>query len=167
VNGKTVSETFASPAELRKARKICRARPVGNRLVRRKGTAEIVQREAALEIAALPDIVFAGLHKSGHFDLEAVEMATRAAAHELGAKALRRLRAPTEFVREVSCPCGHRGQFPRDIEPDTDVWVWTTYPVGRTAFRSLVSRRHKAPSWLIEIQDAYRGIRPRIRLRPI
>ena len=34
-------------------------------------------REAARELEALLDVVFNGLRKSGHFDLEAVEMATR------------------------------------------------------------------------------------------
>jgi hypothetical protein len=39
-------------------------------------------------------------------------MATRAAAHELGAKTLERLLcAPTEFAREVACPCGQRAHF--------------------------------------------------------
>jgi Uncharacterised protein family (UPF0236) len=39
-------------------------------------------------------------------------MATRAAAHQLGAKALERLLCvPMEFVREVACPCGQRAHF--------------------------------------------------------
>jgi len=58
------------------------------------------------------DVVFTGLRKSGHFDLEAVEMGTRAAAHQLGAKMLEQLlRAPAEFEREVPCPCAHRARF--------------------------------------------------------
>jgi len=57
-------------------------------------------------------VVFGGLRKSGHFDLEAVEMATRAAAHRLGAKMLEQLlRAPAEFEREIPCPCGQRARF--------------------------------------------------------
>jgi hypothetical protein len=39
-------------------------------------------------------------------------MATRAAAHKLGAKALEQLLcAPMEFVGEVACPCGQRARF--------------------------------------------------------
>jgi hypothetical protein len=52
------------------------------------------------------------LRKSGHFDLEAVEMATRAAAHQLGAKMLERLlNTPAEFDRDIPCPCGSRARF--------------------------------------------------------
>jgi hypothetical protein len=39
-------------------------------------------------------------------------MATRAAAHQLGAKMLEQLlRGPAEFAREVPCPCGQRARF--------------------------------------------------------
>jgi hypothetical protein len=77
-----------------------------------KKTAEAVQREAAREVAALLEVIFGGLRKSGSFDLEAVEMATRAAAHQLGAKVLEQLlEAPAEFGREVPCPCGQRARF--------------------------------------------------------
>ena len=57
-------------------------------------------------------MVFSGWRKSGYFDLEAVEMATRAAAHQLGAKILEQLLcAPAEFDREVPCPCGQGARF--------------------------------------------------------
>lgn len=39
-------------------------------------------------------------------------MATRAAAHQVGAKVLEQLlRAPAEFEREMPCPCGQRARF--------------------------------------------------------
>ena len=58
------------------------------------------------------DVVFTGLRKTGHFDLEAVEMATRTTAHRLGAKVLERLlSAPSRFEREVACPCGEQARF--------------------------------------------------------
>jgi hypothetical protein len=57
-------------------------------------------------------VVFGGLRSSGHFDLEAVEMAIRAAAHQLGAKMLEQLlSAPAEFVLEIDCSCGQRARF--------------------------------------------------------
>jgi hypothetical protein len=60
----------------------------------------------------LLEVVFTGLGKSGQFDLEAVEMATRAAAHQLGAKVLEQLLgAPGEFVRIVPCACGRQAHF--------------------------------------------------------
>lgn len=58
------------------------------------------------------DVVFAGLRKSGQFDLEAVEMATRSAAHQLGAKVLERLlSAPEEFAPSIACACGQWARF--------------------------------------------------------
>jgi len=63
------------------------------------------------------DVVFTGLRKTGHFDLEAVEMATRTTAHQLGAKVLERLlSAPSGFEREVVCPCGQQARF-REMRP--------------------------------------------------
>jgi len=57
-------------------------------------------------------VVFAGTRKRGHFDLEAIEMATRTAAHQLGARVLEKLlSAPAEFEREVPCPCGQKARF--------------------------------------------------------
>jgi hypothetical protein len=58
------------------------------------------------------DIIFTGLHKSGQCDLEAVEMATRAASHHLGAKVLERLlSAPARFELSMPCNCGQQARF--------------------------------------------------------
>jgi hypothetical protein len=58
------------------------------------------------------EVIFAGQHKSGRCDLEAVEMATRAASHQLGAKVLERLlSAPAECQLPVACDCGHAARF--------------------------------------------------------
>ncbi len=58
------------------------------------------------------EVIFTGLRKSGHFDLEAVEMAVRAASHQLGAKMLQQLlSAPAELEREIPCPCGRPARF--------------------------------------------------------
>jgi hypothetical protein len=57
-------------------------------------------------------VIFGGRRKSGRFDLEAIEMATRAAAHQLGAKILEQLlSAPAEFARQIDCPCGQHARF--------------------------------------------------------
>jgi hypothetical protein len=57
-------------------------------------------------------VFFAGSRKSGHFDLEAIEMATRTASHHLGARMVEKLlSAPTEFERKVPCPCGQKARF--------------------------------------------------------
>lgn len=58
------------------------------------------------------EVIFTGLRKSGQCDLEAVEMATRAASHHLGAKVLERLlSAPAGFELTVVCDCGHQARF--------------------------------------------------------
>jgi Uncharacterised protein family (UPF0236) len=57
-------------------------------------------------------MIFAGGRKSGGFDLEAIEMAIRAATHQLGAKLLEKLlSAPREFKQTVPCDCGQQAQF--------------------------------------------------------
>jgi hypothetical protein len=125
VNGKTVSGSFATPAALRKAehgiaafhrfreRKNlpCNARS-RIRCRARKKTAETILHEAEREIGTLLEVVFGGLRKTGRFDLKAVEMATRAPAHQLGAKIIEQLlSAPAKFAREIGCPCGQHPWF--------------------------------------------------------
>ncbi len=44
--------------------------------------------------------------------MEAIEIATRAAAHHLGATIVENvLNAPAEFEHEAPCPCGHKARF--------------------------------------------------------
>jgi hypothetical protein len=58
------------------------------------------------------EVIFTGLHKSGQYDLEAIEMATRAASHRVGAKVLERLlSAPARFELTLPCSCGHQARF--------------------------------------------------------
>ena len=80
--GKTVSETFPSPAAFEKA-----------------------QREVAKEVDTLLRLVFAERRKTGQLDLEAVEMALRAALHRGALTELLRTTAPVAMA--VSCRCGH------------------------------------------------------------
>ena len=52
------------------------------------------------------------MRKSGQFDLEAVEMAARAASHQLGAKVLERLlSAPAGYASTLACECGRQARF--------------------------------------------------------
>ena len=58
------------------------------------------------------EVIFTGLRKSGQCDLEAVEMATRATSHHLGAKVLEHLlSASGEFQLTVECACAHQARF--------------------------------------------------------
>jgi hypothetical protein len=58
--------------------------------------------------------VFEEQRKTGRLDLEAVEMAMRAAMHRAGASALTQLlrgNPPGPDEREVPCPCGHKARY--------------------------------------------------------
>lgn len=57
-------------------------------------------------------VIFAGRRQSGGLDLEAVEMATRAALHQAGAAVLEELlAAPDQYPRQVPCGCGQSAQY--------------------------------------------------------
>ena len=57
-------------------------------------------------------MIFAGRRRSGKLDLEAVEMATRAALHRAGATVIEELlAAPEEFPPQVPCGCGQQAHY--------------------------------------------------------
>ena len=66
------------------------------------------------EVSALLRLVFQEQGKTGKLDLEAVEMALRAAMHHAGAVALSQLLRsdpPGPDEREVPCPCGQKARY--------------------------------------------------------
>ncbi len=66
----------------------------------------------AEEVESFLAVIFAGRRKSGRLDLEAVEMATRAALHRAGAGMLEELLTPEEeFSRQVPCLCGQAARY--------------------------------------------------------
>src|SRR5207302_7456519 len=72
-----------------------------------KKTAEAIHREVAQEVDRLLQVIFAGRRKSGRLDLEAVEMATRAAVHRAGAVLLAEVLEPDgPLAQQIPCPCG-------------------------------------------------------------
>jgi hypothetical protein len=59
-------------------------------------------------------VIFSGRRKSGHLDLEAIEMAVRSAMHRAGATALSELLqfpAPATEQRTLPCACGRRAHY--------------------------------------------------------
>ncbi len=59
-------------------------------------------------------VIFNGRRRTGHLDLEAIEIAVRSAMHQAGAAALSELLqfpAPVADQRTVACPCGHQAQY--------------------------------------------------------
>jgi len=66
----------------------------------------------AQEVESLLAVIFAGQRRSGKLDLEAVEMATRAALHRAGAAVLEELlAAEEECSRPVRCRCGQAAHY--------------------------------------------------------
>ncbi len=81
---------------------------------RGKKTAAAVHEEIAREVDQWLHILFRGRRKTGHVDLEAVEMMLRSAMHQAGAAgltALLQLPAPPVEQRTVACSCGHSAQY--------------------------------------------------------
>jgi Uncharacterised protein family (UPF0236) len=59
-------------------------------------------------------VIFTGRRKTGHLDLEAIEMAVRSAMHQAGAAALTQLLqfpAPPADQRAVACGCGRQARY--------------------------------------------------------
>lgn len=77
-----------------------------------KKTAEAIQAEIAREVEQLLHTIFTGARKSGHLDLEAVEMLMRSAMHQAGASALKELlQFPVPDQRALPCPCGQQAVY--------------------------------------------------------
>lgn len=74
------------------------------------------------------------MRKTGHLDLEAVEMLVRSAMHRAGASALTellRLAAPVEHT--MPCPCGEQARY-REVRPKTILTVLGKAQVLRPYF---------------------------------
>ncbi len=106
MKGKTITETFATAAELQKAQreiaayqqfrelshklieiseKICRARPLGEDLTMSKRTGGGTSSGNQPRNRAVARAYFLAAEKTGGLDLKAVEMAVRSAMHQAGA----------------------------------------------------------------------------------
>jgi hypothetical protein len=65
-------------------------------------------------VSALLRLIFQEQHRTGKLDLEALEMALRAAMHRAGAAALSQLlrgHPPSPEEREIPCPCGQKARY--------------------------------------------------------
>lgn len=64
-------------------------------------------------------MIFTGRRKTGHLDLEAIEMAVRAAMHQAGAAALTELlQLPVPDQRTIPCACGQQARY-RELRSKT------------------------------------------------
>ena len=99
---------------------------------------ETIQQEVAQEVSQLLAVIVSGWRKTGKLDLEAVETATRSAAHHIGATVLGELLSVSPPVpRQVACPCGHQAPY-HDTRPKQLQTV-----VGRVRFERAYYRcRH-------------------------
>lgn len=75
-----------------------------------------------------------GVRKTGHLDLEAVEMLMRSAMHRAGASALTELlRFPTPDQRAIPCPCGQQAIY-RELRSKTMLTAVGAVTVSRPYF---------------------------------
>jgi hypothetical protein len=138
-NGKTVTESFPTPAAQRKAERevaefqkyrelsptfvatneeVCRARPVDDTLSAQKKTAETIQQEVGKEVAKLLAVAFGAWRRTGRIELEAVEMPVRDSMHHAGASALSRLLSmPVSHAAETPCACRQAARY-HDTRPN-------------------------------------------------
>ena len=71
------------------------------------------------------------MRKTGHIDLEAVEMLVRSALHQAGTSTLTELlRFPAPDQRAIPCPCGQRAMY-RELRVKTVLTVVGTVEVSR------------------------------------
>jgi len=91
----------------------------GNPLAGGKKTAEAIRQEVTREVEQLVGALFTGRRKTGHLDLEAVEMLVRSAMHQAGATVLTELlRFPEPDQRTIACPCGQQARY-RELRAKT------------------------------------------------
>jgi hypothetical protein len=96
-----------------------------------KKTADAIQQEVAREIEQLLRTLFTGVRKTGHLDLEAVEMLVRSAMHHAGATALTELlRFPVPDQRTIPCSCGQQARY-RELRSKTVLTVVGTVEASR------------------------------------
>jgi hypothetical protein len=99
-------------------------------------------------------VIFSGSRKSGHFDLEAIEMATRAATHQLGAKMLEKLlSAPLEFEAAVPCGCGQQARF-HEMRHKQLLTVLGSITIERPYYLCPHCHQGQSPrDWELDVQD--------------
>ena len=81
---------------------------------RGKKTAAAIHAEITREIDQWLHVLFNGRRKTGHLDLEAIEMMIRSAMHRAGAAGLTELLqfpVPPAEQRTVPCSCGHTAHY--------------------------------------------------------
>ena len=79
-----------------------------------KKTAAAVREEIAREVDQWLRVLFSGQRKTGHIDLEAVEMMVRSGMQRAGAAGLQAMLAvpvPSGSERSVPCACGERARY--------------------------------------------------------
>jgi hypothetical protein len=79
-----------------------------------KKTVEAIQQEITREVEQFLRVVFQDRRNTGRIDLEATEMAMRAALRRAGAAALSQLLqfpAPSQEGRTLACPCGQQAHY--------------------------------------------------------
>jgi hypothetical protein len=112
--------------------KICRLRPVEETLTEQEKKRRPSQQEVASEVEQLLRTIFTGVRKTGHVDLEAVEM-LRSTMRQAGTSALAellRFSAPDQCA--IPCPCGQQAHY-RESRSKTVLTAVGTVDAGSKA----------------------------------
>jgi hypothetical protein len=101
----------------------------------------------------LLQVIFIGSHKSGQLDLEAIEMATRAATHQLGAKMLEKLlNQPTECKQNLPCSCGQLMRF-HEMRPKQLLTVLGAITIQRPYYLCPYCHQGQSPrDWELDVK---------------
>jgi len=93
-------------------------------------------------------VVFSARHKTGRLDLEAIEMALRAALHQAGAAALRQLlqfEAPAADQRDIPCRCGGQAHY-RELRSKSILSALGEVTVSRPYYRCPHCHQGQSPA---------------------
>lgn len=99
----------------------------------------------AEEVGHLLGVICTGRRKTEQLDLEAIEMATRSAAHQIGARVLSRLLSLSGPIpSQVACRCGHQAQY-HDTRPKQLTTAVGEVRYQRAYYRCPHCRRGQSP----------------------
>lgn len=132
-----------------------------------KKTAAAIHQEIAREIDTLLGLIFAERRKTAAVDLEAVEMALRAALHQAGAASLSQLLRPgTAPQPSLACPCGGQARF-KGLRPKPLVTVLGRVEILRAYYWCSACCQGQFPSdttWDVEDTEFSPGVRRMLSL---
>ncbi len=130
---------------------------------RGKKTAAAIHAEITREVNQWLQVLFHGRRKTGHVDLEAIEMMTRSARPRVGAAGiteLLRFPVPPAEHRTAPCSCGHTAHYQelRSKPVLTAVWAEWKYRVPTICARTVTMAGFRPTSnWISKLRSFLRA----------